>query len=547
MPSPPNRTSERRPTAKKTACRKISGKQSSETRESLEHRLRELTTAWEEETAKRKQIEKELRRVEDNYRIFTNIMHESMTVIAADGTMLFANARTAINFCDGRPEDLIGRNICDFIPPAVAREHLRDYGNVLEENKPVTREVPTMLQGRVRWFLNTLTPVRLGEAGRRAVLSMSVDITERKESEEKLRDSWLKFKQLADNINEVFWIRDAVTREILYISPAYEAVWGRTCRSLYEQPESFLESVHPDDAERVLAAVRRLREGVCFNEEYRIVRPAGEVRWVRARTFPVRNEKGETVRYAGVAEDVTEQRRVADALRVNAGRLRTLSHRLVETQEKERRLIAQELHDEVGQSLTMLRLGLRNLVEALPEAERRNPESLCSLADGLLEKVRDLSLNLRPSMLDDLGLLPALLWQIEAFTGKTGVQVNFRHQGIDRRFTRGIETTAYRVVQEALTNIARHAGVREAALTVARHEGTLLLRIEDNGRGFDLPAAADGATTAGLSGIKERLAMVGGRLEIDSMRGMGACLSAVIPLGGSKEGEHGDPFARVSR
>ncbi|MDH4164456.1 MAG: PAS domain S-box protein [Nitrospirota bacterium] len=512
-------------------ARKLAEQDDAVTRDLLEQGIQERTRDLKEEIAERKKTEETLRRSEENYRTLVDTMHETMTVLAADGTVLFANARTALNFCNGTPGDVINRNITEFIPPESAKNHIRDYNAVLRESRPLTREVQTVLQGRRRWFLNTLTPVRFGESGQPAVLSMSVDITDRVAAEKSLRESWLRFRQLAENVNEVFWVRDAVTREILYINPAYEAIWGRTCQSMYEHPESFSNSVHPDDAKRVAAAVRKQQDGCPFNEEYRIIRPDNTVRWIWARTFPVRDESGATVRYAGIAEDITERHSAKEKLRDYASRLKSLSRRLVEAQETERRRIAQELHDEIGQSLTMLKFGIAKLDDLVPEKDRSEVEGLRALAGDLMEKVRALSLNLRPSMLDDLGLLPALLWQTETFSQKTGVQVKFQHSGLDRRFPQDVETTAYRIAQEALTNVARHSGAREAALTVLVRDNELLLRIKDGGRGFDPAALPAGGVGAGLSGIRERLEMVGGRLTIDTAPENGALLTAAIPLG----------------
>ena len=170
--------------------------------------------------------------------------------------------------------------------------------------------------------------------------------------------------------------------------------------------------------------------------------------------------------------------------RSGSERVKLLSGRLLEVQEEERRRIARELHDEIGQSLTGLKLALETVIPADDvETHLRGAQEL---AGELLTKVRELSLDLRPAMLDDLGLVPALLWQLDRYTTQTGVEVSFKQKGLDVRFRPELETTAYRIVQEALTNVARHAGVPEAWVSLWLEEDTLVVRIEDGGRGFDV-------------------------------------------------------------
>jgi PAS domain S-box-containing protein len=147
------------------------------------------------------------------------------------------------------------------------------------------------------------------------------DITERKRVAHTLQESELKFRQLAENITEVFFLVSADGKETLYISPAYETVWGRSCESLYARPSSWLEAVHPEDVENLLSALRR-RAGETFAFEYRIVRPDGSIRWINSRSFPIRSESGDVYRLAGLAEDITERKlaetRVARLNRVYA-------------------------------------------------------------------------------------------------------------------------------------------------------------------------------------------------------------------------------------
>ena len=232
-----------------------------------------------------------------------------------------------------------------------------------------------------------------------------------------------------------------------------------------------------------------------------------------------------------------ERARLYDELRSGAEQLRHLSLRLVETQEQERRHIARELHDEIGQLLTGLKLSLQ--IAARPGGQGRGLDEAQRLTDELIGRVRALSLDLRPPVLDDLGLLPALVWLIDRFAAQTGVRVELEHAGLERRLPPALETAAFRIVQEALTNVARHAGVDTARVRVRIVEGSVAVEVEDRGAGFEPDAARVSGRSSGLTGMSERAALVGGRLTVESAPGQGTRLVATLPLGRGDRGGAG--------
>lgn len=134
------------------------------------------------------------------------------------------------------------------------------------------------------------------------------DITERKQAEKALRESEERFRQVTEHIREVFWMSDPEKNQILYISPAYEEIWGRTCASLYASPRSWLDAIHPEDRDRVLAAELSKQVPGLYKEEYRIIRPDGSIRWIQDRAFPICDASGAVYRIAGIAEDITERK-----------------------------------------------------------------------------------------------------------------------------------------------------------------------------------------------------------------------------------------------
>ncbi|MDB6138616.1 MAG: hypothetical protein JWO94_1688, partial [Verrucomicrobiaceae bacterium] len=209
-----------------------------------------------------------------------------------------------------------------FFPAATSRRRPEPGDARVIKGEQTAQEIDVADDGdggrRVYWDVKT--PIYTESGGRDiwGLLGIATDITANKEADEALRQSEQRFRQLAENINDVFWITDPAMAETLYISPAYERVWGRTCESLYQAPRSWLEAIHPEDRERVTSAVQAKPAAGEYNETYRILWPDGTLRWVQDRGYPVRNEQGEAYRMVGTAKDITERRLAEDKLREQA-------------------------------------------------------------------------------------------------------------------------------------------------------------------------------------------------------------------------------------
>jgi signal transduction histidine kinase len=211
--------------------------------------------------------------------------------------------------------------------------------------------------------------------------------------------------------------------------------------------------------------------------------------------------------------------------------MESLSRQLLRTQEDERRRIARELHDEIGQSLTALKINLQELGADGENASLRLRESV-SIVDRTLQQVRGMALDLRPSLLDDLGLVAALEWYVARHAQRTGLRCRFVVDPDDLRVHPEIETSCFRIVQEALTNVARHAKASSVSVELLQHSAGLQVVVRDDGIGFDpdkaLRAASRGISL-GLTGMRERAELVGGRVEFVSSPGGGAEIQADFP------------------
>ena len=186
--------------------------------------------------------------------------------------------------------------------------------------KSFSIEYPCHSPTEQRWFLMTVTP--LTDDRPNGAVVMHVDVTAEKQADEGLCASEWRFRQMAENIRDVFWLTDSAKTQMLYVSPAYEAIWGRSCESLYASPRDWVDAIHPEDRERVLQAAQPSRRAMNDVEEYRIMRPDGAIRWIRDRAFPIFHNEREVYRIAGLAEDITErkeaERRIAYLNRVYA-------------------------------------------------------------------------------------------------------------------------------------------------------------------------------------------------------------------------------------
>lgn len=232
---------------------------------------------------------------------------------------------------------------------------------------------------------------------------------------------------------------------------------------------------------------------------------------------------------ADQAASAIENAELFEQVRAGRERQRKLAKSLVDIQESERRHIAKELHDHLGQLLTGLQFMLESTKHQTSGRQRSDLEEIQNSVTDIIEQVREMSLNLRPGMLDDLGLVPTLKWHFERFTRQMGVSIDFYCDEVLSRFPTDIETAAYRIIQEALTNVARHARVKSVFVGLAIQQDTLWLEVVDKGRGFDASTMLE-KPSSGLGGMRERAELAGGYLLIRSVVEQGTQVIAALPI-----------------
>jgi PAS domain S-box-containing protein len=268
----------------------------------------------------REQAEEALRESEERFRIMADSCPIGIWVTDAQGANRFVN-RTYLEFW-GVSADQVEKEKWKLLAHPDDAPMLREkFARALKEHTPYTAERRSRrVDGEWRWLESHAVPRFSAEGEFLGLVGTSMDITERKQAEQALRSSEEKFRQLAENIREVFWIVTPATGEVIYVSPAYEEVWGRSRASLYENPREWYGSIHPQDQATRTYDLRQMREGPS-NSEFRIHTPDGEEKWIRNRAFPIRDKTGELIRVVGIAEDVTERKRSEILLKRAADRL----------------------------------------------------------------------------------------------------------------------------------------------------------------------------------------------------------------------------------
>jgi PAS domain S-box-containing protein len=488
--------------------------------------------------ADRRRTEEPLRESEEKFHSLYNNSLDGIIFGAPDGSILAANpaACTILGWseqelCMGRRDLLLDKNDPRVKQIIKEREKTGRFRGEVRCRKKNGAFIPVEV-GTTQFTLST------GEKRTQIILR---DITKQKKAETALKESEERFRLLAEVIEEVFWMADPGIEKMIYISPGYEKVWGRSRKSLYKNPKSFIEFVHPEDRDRVAAVTLRENKDEPFKIEYRIVRPDGSIRWIWDRGFPVRSEGGLVSYFVGVATDITDRTRVEEALKASEKSLRLLSTRLINAQENERKRIAYELHDDLGQSLVGLKIQLSRLKKkssgTSPKLTQGITQALNAI-DEITEDVRRLSRELRPSVLEHLGLMDALQWLFEDFSKKYGIIISNSISQLNETFAKEQEIIIFRIFQEGLANIGRHSDATQVTIAMSQARNTIGFSITDNGKGFNLEEIRKRKPSKiglGLIAMNERATMAGGSLEIKSQVGKGTSICFSIRKGRSRK------------
>ncbi len=384
----------------------------------------------------------------------------------------------------------------------------------------------------VRWIAFRAFPVRDASGKVVRVAGVAADVTEQHLGEEALRRSEERFRDMAEAIDQVFWIWTRNPLRVLYVSPAYERIFDRSCQSLYEAPLSGLDAVHPDDRERVNRTSLEADPKKLLDITYRIVSRDGTIRWIRDRTYPSRFQSENTIHFVSIGEDITDAKQMEETMEKVNQQFRVLSRRRAQMQEDLEKQVAIELHDRVGQAITAAKISLQSakrIRKAKLRTEQLNASS--AILDEILEQVRRMSFDLRPPLLDDLGLVPALRALLNNYGKRNKWETEFRADNNFKRPDPEVETACFRITREALFNVMRHAKASKVTLQLNGEPDGFNLRIQDNGIGFSVAEAQKQIELhrLGMVGMSERASAMGGTFHCKSAPNHGTEIHLFLP------------------
>jgi len=480
----------------------------------------------------RKQSEAALRKSEEQYRSIFETVPASVILIDKDGQMIDINPYHLTHIAKGKfsKEDFIGKNIVTH--PTIVNAGLSEmYKRVLEGEPFDQKDVyfPTLMTGGDGYFNVKGVPL-LKDGEVIGAVTMHEDITDRKAAEKALRKSEQEKTAILNSIDELVVLQDKEYK-ILWANKAAgesadmipEQLVGSHCYKIW----AHRSDPCPDCPIAIAIETGHAQEIETYTSD-------GKAWFVRG--YPIRDIQGNITDVVETTLEITERKRAEEALQESGKRLRFLSSQLITAQEKERRRISIELHDELGQALMVLKLQLRSMGEQLKEdqtALREECEQILHYIDDVTENVRRLSRDLSPSILEDLGILPALRWLIDEFTKHHPVESKLDIEDTPNLFSKEDEIIIFRIFQETLTNIGKHAQATHVSVIIKLQDGEVSFMVEDNGKGFNVEQIFSREATKrgmGLVTMEERARMVGGSLDIWSQEGTGTRITFSIPM-----------------
>ncbi len=508
-----------------------------------------------EDITERKRVAEALSESEDRFRVMADSCPTMIWVTDAEGKNQFIN-RQYREFCGITLEQVEGGKWQLLIHPDDAPEYVGAFQRAVLERTSFRAEARIRrADGEWRLIDSNATP-RLSPGGAfLGHVGLSADITERRQAEQALRSSEEKFRQLAENIREVFWMMPPATNQMLYVSPAYEQVWGRTCDSVYQNPMSWQEAIHPDDREQARTVALRQQQGEPVESEFRIRTPDGQEKWIRNRAFPIRGQDGQLVRIVGIAEEITEQKRHLEELihardgadaanRAKSCFLANMSH---------------EIRTPMNGVLGMLQLLADT--DLTPEQRRfinvaeNSGRALLALIGSILDlsKIEAQKVTLEKLSFDLHHAIEEVSEPLRVQANAKGLRFHSRVSPETPQFLRGDVHRLHQVLTNLVGNAIKFTERGEITLYTAlesQGDGTATIRfaVSDTGIGIrreQIPALfspfvqADASTTRryggtglGLAICKQLVEMMQGTIGVDSREGRGSTFwfTAVLQL-----------------
>ncbi len=472
---------------------------------------------------KRKLAERAMMESEERFRALVQNSSDVISIHNDKGIIIYISPSVS-RILGYKSKDLVGLSAFEFIHPDDLAAVKKDFRELIEDRKD---NVPTHYRFRAAdgsWkYLESFATNLVDAPAIKGYVLNTRDVTERRRAEEALRESEERFRLLIENSTDLI-AEISEEGRFVYVSPNYENTLGYKPTQLTGR--SAFEHVNPEDLPKVLSKF----QGDHGTEVFRVRHCNGTWRWIEASGRRFRTPSGEE-RSVTMSRDVTDRKLAEEELNKSRTQLQRFSEHLENTLDEERKRISREIHDELGQLLTILKFDLSWLKLNTRVKSKEFPGKIESMENSLsqaLASVKRISKELRPPQLEELGLVGAIQLDISLIERKVGLATRVRIDPVDFTIDKQLSTTIYRVFHEVLTNIVRHADAKNVDVLLQKNPKTVVLRVADDGRGIT-SKELEGTMSLGLVGMRERVRQWNGTLTIVGRKGEGTTVTASFP------------------
>ncbi len=484
----------------------------------------------------RKKIQLKLQESEERYRSLVENAPEALVVMDIEKRKFISVSESATRLFKMTKEELLRTGVIELSPEyqpdgsLSTVSALQQINIAIEGGKPVFGW--THIDSEGNEISCEVRLVRLPSDHQVLIRGSIIDITERKKKEDELRRLQDSYFNLINSVDGIVWEAHPKTFKFSFVSQQAERLLGYPLENWLTQPSFWADHIYEEDRKwAVEYCAKSTIEKKPHEFEYRMVTSDGKIIWLRD-IVSVEVINDEPVKVRGIMIDITERKKSEELLKRSYANLRRLTAHQEEVREEERISIAREIHDELGQQLAIIKMDidwLNREIEDKKENVQKKLQGLLGIIDNTVKTVRKISSELRPTALDDLGLLSALEWHCHEFEERSGIKTKFSSEIEEIKIPDKIATGLFRIFQESLTNISRHAKATLVDVLLKNDKNYLILSIIDNGKGFVLDCN-ENKKTLGILGMRERTSIMDGKYNIISSPGNGTQVEVLIPI-----------------